>query len=222
MRRATLFSLFSLFLAGCGGNDELIWAGGLAPLPETGRTEILLVRPEKSAWFLEKALRANQNLAVSTMEPWAYEIEPRGSEVVIFSGCKPADLPVGRYIFFGAVPPRVDFSSRRRISGEEDLLAEESHPIFADVRHRPRTAKVRGSLVLEAPYEAEPLMRTRSGDLVAATLETKKRRVVVFGFEAPQPHLAAAARFRTLVDRAVDIAAGRLYVPEGRPTEGWR
>jgi hypothetical protein len=139
-------------------------------------------------------------------------ISPRG--VVILTGWRPLKLPPGRYWILGALPPFDDFLDRGRSRGEEELVFEESHPIFALPEARLYSSRARGALHMQYPSDARVLLRSRAGKPLAATINRKGLRLVVFGFEDTESDLSRERNYRLFVTRVVEFLAGRLRVPE--------
>jgi len=182
----------------------------LTPIPAGEQISVVLVEPPDSTVFLSRALSLCPDVSsLSRIGPQEFTGEPRPSEIVVFNGWVPAELPEGRYLIFGAVPPVSGFAEAGRGGNVEELIGEPDHPFLRNVPFSLGQVTSMGTLHLSVPADAAVLLRNLSGDILAATLAREDLRLVAFGLDTSETTLVLRAAFPILVMTSVEFLAGR-------------
>lgn len=107
-----------------------------AVIPPPRRLNVAIVSPQ--GWVLREAIAAMNPAGLETLTGAAYETRAEQGpldefDVIVFDDYAPEQLPAGRYLAFGAVPPVEGLNPYGRTDRQIVLTTRDDHPVMQNV-----------------------------------------------------------------------------------------
>lgn len=165
--------------------DDVLAADNTAWLvlepPATLRTLLVAEPDSTAAYFLKRALSLNARVELSTVAPGGY-VHGMEADLIIFCGFAPPELPLASAIFFGAAPPLPGVSLDAEIPNPPIIATDAEHPLMRFLN--PSNVSISKARALSLPSDAQSLMSTQGGTLIAdVSREGRRYAVAAFGIE---------------------------------------
>ena len=191
--------------------DNEAWL--VVPPPRSLR--VLLV--SSGNYFLSRVLSCLPLRQVKRIDPEVFEANrdefaPGGRldwDVAIMDRCSPEDLPVGNYLFFGAIPKIEEVKDLGETPGEFVYDWDEQHPVLRHVvLNYLRVGQCRR---MELPKRADVLVEGETTPIVAAVSEGPSRFVIV-AFHVYESNWPLRVSFPVFVYNAVRYLSDSIAV----------
>ncbi|MEE9181072.1 MAG: VWA domain-containing protein [candidate division NC10 bacterium] len=169
-----------------------------AIIPPLRTLRVLLV--SEGNLFLEKALKADPQIEVTSVEPEAFPQAREGQDLVVLDRYSPSSIPPGRYLLIRSVPGNAPIEVLGRIRAPKIVDWDRGHPVmrYLDL----------SQVVLEAALKVRPLAGARTlieSQLTPLALAFHQGgyRLVFLGFDPVKSDLPLRAAFPLFVSNAL-------------------
>lgn len=190
-----------------GADDDLAVdnvAYGIIPPPR--QLKVLLVTPGNL--FLEKALRADPQVAVEVRAPETYEGGMAGFDVVVLDSASPARIGPGRFVLVNTLPADVPLEHLGTLEQPVVLDWARQHPVmrFVDL------SKVAVEQAMRVrPVAAGKALLEAVGGALLYLLEDRDRKLIFVGFDLFKTDLPLRVAFPLILSNSL-----RWLSPVGR------
>jgi uncharacterized membrane protein len=194
--------------------DNVVY--GVIPAPR--RVKVLVVSPGNL--FLEKALKADPQVALETKAPTEYAGGMGGYDVVVLDSVSPPKIGPGRFILVNAVPGDVPIDPLGTMAQPAILDWDRTHPImrFVDLSK----VGVEEALRVRPLSAGRTLLESVGGPLISL-VEEPQRKAIFVGFDLFKTDLPLRVAFPLILSNGlrwlqpVGLEGSDLMVSAGTP-----
>lgn len=189
-----------------------------AVIPPLRQMRLLLVSPGNL--FLEKALRADPQVALDVRTPEGYQGGMEGFDVVVLDSASPPRLGAGRFVLVNSVPPDVPLEVLGRIERPVIMDWDRLHPIM---RHTDFSKVIIEDTLRVRPLTAGKALVEAVGGPLLYVLEEPQRKVVFVGFDLLRTDFPLRVAFPLILSNSLrwlhpaGLDQSSLQVEAGQP-----